>query len=154
MKGVLTRIGALALVTIGTVALTGGSLGAVVPRATGSPDVTVQFEVRGDLVGVEGHLHDFNCVERVAPNPFNLKGFAFLRVEVQSFQKPFCEKNEVIWLLTSQPKSPTDPPEMMAVRVRYGARPTTVEFLHVSKDLRWNYQIRSPSQVVIEITGK
>jgi hypothetical protein len=154
MNRVLTRFGALALVAIGTVALTAGSLGAVVPRPIGSPDVTVQFDARGDLASIQGQLHDFNCVERVQPNPFKLLNFATVRVEVQSFNSPVCVKNEAIWLLTTQPKSPKDPPETMGVRLRYGARPTTVEFLHVSKDLRWTSHVLNDRQVVVQITGK
>jgi len=71
-----------------------------------------------------------------------------------SFQPSVCVKNEAIWLLTSQPKSPKDPPETMGVRLRYGDRPTTVEFLHVSKDLQWTSRVLSPGYVVIVITGK
>jgi hypothetical protein len=151
---VLIGVGSLAIAALGVVTLTAGSVGAVTPRKLGSDDVTVRFELRGDLTSIQGQLHDFNCVERVQPNPFQLSGFAGVRVEVQSFNSPACVKNEAIWLLTTQPKSPSDRPETMGVRLRYGARPTTVEFLHVSKDLRWVSHVLSPSQVVVEITGK
>jgi hypothetical protein len=157
MNRVLTRFGALALAAIGTVALTAGALGAVVPRPIGSPDVTVQFDARGDLASIQGQLHDFNCVDSVQPNPFRLFPQSAEFVQVKSFNGPVCEmtgKNEAIWLLTSQPKSPKDPPETMGVRLRYGHRPTTVEFLHVSKDLRWTSHVLSPTRVEVEITGK
>jgi len=156
MNRVLTRIAALTLVAIGAAALTAGSVGAV-PRQTAPPTVTVLFSVRGDLASIEGRLHDFNCVDRVQPNPFRLLPFAQQAVQVESFKSPSCAvsgKNEAIWLLTAQPKSPKDPPETMGVRLRYGARATTVEFLHVSKDLRWTSHVLSPTQVVVEITGK
>jgi hypothetical protein len=151
---VFTGVGALAIATIGALALTAGSVGAVVPRQSGSPNVTVVFVVRGDLALIEGKLHDFNCVERVQPNPFRIHPFEQFRVEVQSFNSPVCVKNEAIWLLTTQPKSSKDAPETMGVRLRYGARPTTVEFLHPSKDLRWTSHVLSPTEVVVEITGK
>ncbi len=154
MRPAIRSIGVFALVVIGTVAIVAGPGGAVLPRPVGSPDVTVQFDARGDLASIQGQLHDFNCVERVQPNPFKLFSFATVRVEVQSFNSPVCVKNEAIWLLTTQPKSPNDPPETMGVRLRYGARPTTVEFLHVSKDLRWTSHVLNDRQVVVEITGK
>lgn len=156
MKRVLTGIGALALAVVGTGVLTAGSAGAVVPRQAASPNVTVEFTVRGDLALIDGRLHDFNCVDKVQPNPFRLYPPDRLPVEVQSFVSPLrpCTSNEAIWLLTTQPKSPKDAPETMGVRLRYGSRPTTVEFLHVSKDLRWNAHILSPTRVVVEITGK
>ena len=157
MNRVLTRIGALTLVAVGTAALTAGSVGAAAPRQTSPPTVTVVFSVRGDLASIEGRLHDFNCVDRVQPNTFRLYPFAQQTVQVESFKSPSCAatgKNEAIWLLTAQPKSPKDPPETMGVRLRYGARPTTIDFLHVSKDLRWTSHVLSPTHVVVEITGK
>lgn len=154
MNRVITRIGALVLVAIGTVTLTAGSVGAVVPRQISPPTVTVEFRVLGDLASIEGRLHDFNCVERTQPNPFRISPFVTLRVEVQSFNSPICVKNEAIWLLVTQPKSGKDAPETMGVRLRYGARQTAVEFLHASKDLRWSGHVLDDTHVVVEITGK
>lgn len=154
MNRAVTGIGTLAIAAIGAVVLTAGPSGAVNPAQTASPNVTVMFVIHGDLASIEGKLHDFNCVERVQPNPFRIHPFEQLRVEVQSFNSPVCVKNEAIWLLTTQPKSGKDAPETMGVRLRYGARPTTVEFLHPSKDLRWSSHVLSPTQVVVEITGK
>lgn len=156
MKRALTGI-ALAIAAIGTVTLTSGSVGAVTPRQNASPDVTVQFVVRGDLASIQGQLADFNCVDSVQPNPFRLFPQSTQSVQVKSFNGPACTvtgKNEAIWLLTTQPKSPKDPPETMGVRLRYGHRPTTVEFLHVSKDLRWTSHVLSPTRVEVEITGR
>jgi hypothetical protein len=154
VNGAITRIGALTLAAIGMVALTAGSAGAVAPRQISPPTVTVTFIARGDLKSFEGRLHDFNCVERTQPNPFQVRPFDQLRVDVQSFNSPVCTKNEAIWLLVTRPKSASDPPETMGVRLRYGSRPTTVEFLHASKDLRWVAHVLDTTHVVVEITGK
>ncbi len=157
MRRVVTRVGVLALVAAGTVALTVGSAGAARSTQSSSPDVvTVQFRVKGDLVSLEGRLHDFNCVERVQPNTFRVPGgFALVSVEVVTFKREFppCDRNEAIWLLVTQPKSRKDPPETMGVRLRYGSRPTTVEFLHPSKDLRWTSRVIDRAHVEVDITG-
>jgi hypothetical protein len=156
---VVARICALALLPIGVVAFAAGSVGAGVSRQDIHlpKQVTVYFEVKGDLASLQGYLHDFNCVDRVQPNPFVVSAGQKFTVDVFSFVTGGCAvsgKQEAIWLLTTRPKSANDAPETMGVRLRYGYRPTEVAFLHTSRDLRWESHVLDRTHVVVTITGK
>jgi hypothetical protein len=157
VNGKLKRLVALTLAGMGMVAVTAvtaGSAGADARGQASPRTVTVTFVVRGDLKWFDGRLHDFNCVERTQPNPFRVRPFEHVRVDVESFDPFVCTKNEAIWLLVTQPKSANDPPETMGVRLRYGERPTTVDFLHTSRDLRWVAHVLDSTHVEVEITGR
>jgi hypothetical protein len=153
------RIGTAALVAIGAATLTIGPARAVVGRAADAPSfVKVTFVVKGDLKSFEGRLHDSNCVDQVQPNPFRVfPGDAFpvgVQTRPPTPLDSCYDRNEVIWLIVTQPRSGKDAPETMGVRLRYGARrPTQVAFLHASKDLRWTDHILAPDRVEVVVTG-
>ncbi len=156
------RSAALVLVAIGVASLVAGPAAAAggstppAERSASIPDVVfVRFEVRGDLQLVEGRLHDSNCVLGTDPNPFRVHNEEALTVVVRTQTLCFRRgEEEAIWLLTTQPKSPRDPPETMGVRLRYGDRATQVAFLHPSRDLRWSSHVLAPDRVVVEVVGK